>query len=254
LNISVKRLNKPTIKQAIRGIALAHLLITNGYSQSDSTVTQIWWDATLTHQFTPKLSVGGDFGYRGVASEGWDMLMIRPMVRYRFKPSLNVVGGVGSFNTFGDLEGNTYEFRLFQDFNARWPDLPYVQFFHRIRFEQRFFYHEKFENESQYRSRYLIGAESDDFAVFSKKRTFYLQTMWEGFFKLGGGASERFVNNQRAHAAFGHRFSVKFRYELHYIWQKSRSFSHDGFKTTENIIRLRFYYLLRQAPDDVEIE
>ena len=63
--------------------------------------------------------------------------------------------------------------------------------------------------------------------------------------------NQRFVNNQRYHAAFGHRINPKVRYEMHYIWQKSRNLSDEGFRTGEHIIRLRVYYLLRKAPDEI---
>jgi len=118
-----------------------------------------------------------------------------------------------------------------------------LSLFYRLRFEQRFFFYEKRTNNFNWRVRYLLGIESKDIKGFNKKRSFFFQVMWEDFNTLGKeSAYEYFINRVRIKAIFGHRISQKFRYELHYMWQRSRLYSDNGLETTQNIIRLRFFH------------
>ncbi len=219
------------------------------HAQNDAVDFQTWTDVTFAYFFKPKLSVGGDVGLRGiVSSKDWNLFYIRPTINYTVSPVIKISGGVGSFNTFNNTLGNAYEIRLFQDAHISWPDIGWVDFYHRIRFEERFFFYEKLENDSNIRGRYLFRARTIDFKLLGEKKSFYLKGMWEVFVPIGKSATELFVNNQRYYAAIGHRSSDRLRFELFYIWQQSRELSDDGFQTSEHIIRLRFFYTLK-LPD-----
>lgn len=206
-------------------------------------------DVTLTYFFSQKLSLGGDVGLRGIiSSKDWNQFYIRPTINYSVAPRVKISGGIGSFNTFNKTLSNTYEIRLFQDAHISWPDIGWVDFYHRFRFEERFFFYENLDSDQAIRGRYLFRTRTMDFKLLSKKKSFYLKGMWEVFVPIGESAAELFVNNQRFYAAIGHRNSDRLRFELFYIWQQSREFSDDGFKTSENIFRLRFFYTLK-LPD-----
>ena len=69
----------------------------------------------------------------------------------------------------------------------------------------------------------------------------------ELFLPLGESATEKYVNRNRLELGLGHRTSRKFRWELHYIRQKSKAYKDDSFKTSENIFRVRFYLLSFKA-------
>lgn len=215
-------------------------------AQQDDVDFQTWTDLTLTYFYNQKLSIGGDVGLRGiVSSREWNQFYIRPTISYVAAPRLKIAGGIGSFNTINKVVSNTYEIRFFQDAHISWPEIVWVDFYHRFRFEERFFFYENLENDWTVRGRYLFRARTIDFKLFSKKKSFYLKAMWELFVPIGESATELFVNNQRYYAALGHRKSDRFRVELFYIWQKSREYSDDGFETSENIMRLRFFYTLK---------
>ena len=219
------------------------------HAQNSEVDFQTWTDVTLTYFFSQKLSLGGDAGLRGiVSSKDWNQFYIRPTINYTVSPRVKISGGIGSFNTFNKTLSNTYEIRFFQDAHISWPDIGWVDFYHRFRFEERFFFYEKLENNGNVRGRYLFRARTIDFKLLSKKKSNYLKGMWEVFVPIGESAAELFVNNQRFYAAIGHRSSDRLRFELFYIWQKSREFSDDGFRTSENIFRLRFFYTLK-LPD-----
>jgi hypothetical protein len=66
----------------------------------------------------------------------------------------------------------------------------------------------------------------------------YLLTDWEWFIPLDD-PEERFANRQRIRAGIGWRRSFNWRYELLYIWTRSRNTLDEGFSTSENIIDIR---------------
>ena len=224
----------------------------NSSGQSNDKVDfQLWTDVTFSYFKTQRLSLGGDVGLRGIFSnKNWNLIYIRPTVNYTLSPYFKLSGGLGSFNTFEKELSNVYEVRLFQDAHVSWPDLGWIDFYHRFRFEERFFFYESINNDFSFRGRYLIRARTNDFRILGEKKNVYLKAMWEVFVPFGESATELFVNNQRIYAAFGKRVSDRFRYELFYIWQKSREYVDDGFQTSENILRLRFFYTLKQPEQE----
>ena len=66
----------------------------------------------------------------------------------------------------------------------------------------------------------------------------YLLADWEWFIPLDD-PNERFANRQRIRAGLGYRRSFNWRYELLYLWTRSRNTLDEGFGTTENIIDIR---------------
>lgn len=213
---------------------------------NDQVDYQTWTDITLTYFKTQKFSISGDAGLRGiVSSKDWNMFYLRSGVNYTFSPVLRLSGGIGSFNTINKEISNVYEIRLFQDVHVSWPDIGWIDFYHRFRFEERLFFYQSYENDASFRGRYLLRARTTDFRLIGKTKSFYLKGMWELFVPFDESAAELFVNNQRFYAAIGQRVSDRFRYEIFYIWQQSREFVDDGFETSENIFRLRFFYTLK---------
>ena len=209
---------------------------------------QTWTDLTLTYNKSNKFSFGGDMGTRGIIShKNWNQFYVRPTVHYKFSSLFKVSGGVGSFNTFNRNLDNSYEFRIFQDFQFAWPNLGWINFNHRFRFEERFFFYENTENVFSMRGRYLVGLKTTNFKFIGKDKNYYLNTMWEAFVPLGESATELFINNQRWYMAMGYHLTKTWQFELHYIFQKSRLIAEDGFKSQESILRLRIFHTLKLA-------
>lgn len=162
------------------------------------------------------------------------------------------------FTTFSDVLKNTTEFRIFQEVSIAWPSFEYIKFYHRLRFEQRFFTYQDdssigpdLPNKFESRARYQLSAESSDIHFGNNNRPIFFLVAWEFFYALNEEAVELFINNQRILGGIGHRLSPGFRYEIQYIFQKSRRFSDEGLKTSEHLPRLRLFLLLR-TPDEVE--
>lgn len=227
-------------------IFLMSISASYGQLNNDPVDVQIWSDITLTYFKTQKFSFGGDVGLRSsIHNQDWSLFYLRPTLHYHFTPIFKLSGGLGAFNTLNKSFGNTYEVRLFQDAQISWPDIGWLDFFHRLRFEQRFFFYSNTENDVFIRGRYLFRARTMNFKLIGKKRGYYIKAMWEAFVPIGDGAAEKFVNNQRWYAALGYQPSDRYRFELFYIWQKSRNLYEDGFHTSENIFRFRIFYTLK---------
>jgi len=61
---------------------------------------------------------------------------------------------------------------------------------------------------------------------------------WEWFIPLDD-AEEQFANRQRIRGGIGYRRNFNWRYELLYIWTRSRNTIDTGFSTNENSIDIR---------------
>ncbi len=213
---------------------------------------QFWFDYTLNAPINNKWSYGGDMGMRGVISNyDWNQIIIRPVLVYKISDVFGVSPGIAWFRTINKNIGNVNEFRIHQDVTVRWPDLGFVQFFSRVRVEERFFFFEddQLENRFNVRLRGLIGVETDDIYLFEARRPIYFQSIFEGFITVERSADEVFVNQTRFHLAFGHRLSSNFRYEIHYIRQGSRLYVDDGINIAQNIYRLRLFHRIPNKSD-----
>lgn len=215
-------------------------------AQNDEIDFQTWTDFTLSYNTNVKSSIGGDVGIRGLISKNeWNQFYLRPTFQHHINPYLRLAGGLAYFYTTSNTLKNVSEIRLFQEGNLSWPDISVLQFAHRLRLEERFFFYEDNSlfgiinaDEFLARVRYQLAAETEDFNILNQK--FYFQVAAE-YFLTGNKHVEPFINNNRFLIVAGHRISQKMRYELHFIFQRSRVFQSDRLKTSEHIVRLRFF-------------
>ncbi len=213
---------------------------------------QFWINYAVSIPINNKWSYGGDMGLRGfISNYDWNQILIRPNVTYRINNTFGVSPAIAWFSTINKGGGNVNEFRIHQDVTAKWPDLGFMEFFYRVRLEQRFFFFEdeQIENRFNLRLRGLIGLETADIRLGNSKRPIYFQSIFEGFTTVEQSAEEVFVNQTRFHLAFGHRLSNTFRYEIHYIRQGSRLSAEDGINISQNIYRLRFFHRIQNRAD-----
>lgn len=224
-------------------------------AQEEEVDFQLWLNYALTVQANQKLSYGGDMGFRGfISNQDWNQILIRPTVTYRFNYTFSAAGAVAWFSTFNANDDNINEFRIHQDFNAKWPDFGFVEFFYRLRIEQRWFFYNTLPNDFDLRLRYLVGAESADINLFGPKAPIYFQLIYEGFRTLNQeSAYEILIDQSRFHVSMGQRISKRFRYELHYIRQKSRDGSVEDLELSQNIFRIRTFHTIpfktKEIPD-----
>lgn len=223
--------------------------------QSNNIDFQTWADFTFTYVIKNKTNIGADMGVRGLVSKhDWNQFYFRPAFHYYFNKTLNAGGGVAIFSTFGNVIKNVTEFRIHQEVGVAWPTFAYIHFYHRLRFEQRFFSYQQdssfgieLPNDFGARGRYQLSAESSDIHLGNKNKPIYFLAAWELFYSINKAVVERFVNDERILGGFGHRLSPSFKYEIQYIFQKSRKFSIDDLKTSEHLLRLRLFLLIRKS-------
>ena len=72
----------------------------------------------------------------------------------------------------------------------------------------------------------------------SDDRLVYTLADWEWFVPLDD-PSERFANRQRIRAGTGYRHNFAWRYEVVYMWTRSRDTTQEDFSTSDNIIDFR---------------
>ena len=216
--------------------------LVEAYGQSPDS--QFWMDYNYAIATEKKLSYVGDIGLRGLFSNvEWNQLYFRPGVQYRFDPTVNVAGSIATFNTFFELDENIHEFRVTEDVNVSWPRLELLSLSYRFRLEQRFFYYKQRSDDFNLRLRLLLGLRTKDLSILRERRALYLQTLFEGFnTPAADTAFEVFVNQTRLHAIVGYKITKEVRFEVQYIWQRSRLFREGGLQTTQNILRLRLFH------------
>jgi hypothetical protein len=66
----------------------------------------------------------------------------------------------------------------------------------------------------------------------------YVLADWEYFIPLSE-TDERFASKQRIRAGFGYRRNLAWRFEVLYMWTRSRDTLEEGFRTDDNIIDIR---------------
>jgi hypothetical protein len=225
---------------------------------SAQTTTQLWGNLTFNWVKSDRLVYELDFEPKALldAPEGepdWRNLDVTPNVEYSLRPWLDLVADttIGRTMQTDDLDSTEVtprlgvRFHLFsraQKFRVR-EHAPRRRIVVRdlVRFESRNFFYSggDVESESTFRFRnrleFLLPLNreriTDDGAG-------YWLADWEWFVPLDD-ADERFGNRQRIRTGIGYRRSFNWRYELLYVWTRSRNTLDEGFSTTENIIDVR---------------
>lgn len=213
---------------------------------------QFWMNYAVSVQTKTNWSYGGDIGIRGLFSNyDWNQFLIRPAATYRINSTFSAQGAMALFKTLKNKDNNLAEFRMHQEFNIKWPKWDIVAPFFRLRLEERFFFYQDLPNEFNLRLRFLVGATTKDLTFLSEKRPIYFQSILEAFVNIGNEETiETFINQSRMHFAFGHKITASVRYEIHYIWQRSRLFFSDGNQSSQNIIRIRVFHRISSEGRD----
>lgn len=210
---------------------------------------QLWSDLTLTHYFSARWHYSGDMGFRtSLSNSNWRQAYVRPTFVFHVNPSVDVRAGISLFQTWNKSAEDQLELRWHQEINLRWPQISGFIFQHMLRAEERFFYNEVSENDFSARLRYRPTIETPDFIRVDGWKRMYVSLGIDVFLPLGKASPELFVNNYRLQAGVGYRFSEVSKLEIIYFRQRSRALTEDGFKTSENVVRIRFFLTLKKRP------
>ncbi len=217
---------------------------TKAQADSNEVGFQMWTDYNLNVRVNKRFGYGGDVGLRGfLTNYDWNQIYIRPRITYELGRITQLATGIAYFRTNFFEDNNIHEFRLFQDLVFTGPNLNFIHFQWRLRFEERFFAYENIPNDWYIRARYMAVIETKDFNIGGQK--FHATGMYEGFQPVVNQSSpEVFIDQIRIKAVIGHRVSPSFRYELHYMWQNTRQYSENGFETDNNVFRIRLFHTI----------
>jgi Protein of unknown function (DUF2490) len=236
----------------------ALILICAPVVASAQTTTQLWANLTLDWakstrlvyelDLEPKVLIAGPEG-----QPDWRNLDLTPNVEYSVKPWLDLVGEVtlGRTHQTDDVDSTEVTPRLGARFHlcslrqivqVR-EQAPQRRIVVRelVRFESRNFFYTggDVENEQTFRFRNRLEVLMPiNKASITDDGAGYWLADWEWFIPLDD-AEERFANRQRIRGGIGYRRNFNWRYELLYIWTRSRDTLDTGFSTNENIIDVR---------------
>lgn len=214
---------------------------------AQESLDQLWFNYTLKVKTDTKFSYGGDVGIRGFLSDrDRYRVLFRPSGSYKFNETYGAAFAIAIFHTNYSSTLNTTEYRIHQDFNIEWLKTKWFSMFGRVRIEERFFTYQNANIPSEFRvrGRLLLGIQSQDINWFGSKRPIYFQSIYEGFLTFGRDDTELFINQGRFHLALGHRLSKNWKYEIHFIKQKSRLIEETSFNLNQEILRLRLFHTI----------
>ncbi len=221
------------------------------------TNLQLWTNLTLDWVRDNQLTYEIDFEPKALVEAppdepSWRGIDVTPAVEYAWKPWLDVGSELVLARTLQTDDLTTWEVtpRVTMRFHL-FNRLEYVLFRERrakrrivvrdlVRVEWRSLLYSDdspAEHTTRFRNRleFLYPWNRQN---ISDDRLLYTLTDWEWFVPLDD-PSERFASRQRIRAGAGYRHNFAWRYELVYMWTRSRDTTDDDFATSDNIIDFR---------------
>jgi Protein of unknown function (DUF2490) len=248
-----------TISRGLAGL-VATLMVFTARPAAAQTNGQLWGNITLDWVRSEKLTFELDLEPKVLVvapstEPGWWNVDVTPNVEYTVKPWLDLIGELGTGFTRQTDHVNSIEVtpRIGVRFHLLSRDQPRLVHVRELPPRRRIVIRDRVLVES--RNTFYTGAGTghDSTVRFRNRLEFlaslnkekltedgarYFMADWEWFVPLDD-PTERFANRQRIRTGFGYRRNVKWRFELLYIWSRSRDTTDEGFKTSDNIINLR---------------
>jgi hypothetical protein len=239
-------------------MTLIAMLLVSAPVVSAQTTTQLWGNLTFDWVKSDRLVYGLDFEPKVVLDRpegepGWRNLDVTPNVELSPRSWFDLVAEttIGRTIQTDDVDSTEVTPRLGARFHLLSRDRRFysreqaprrrVVWRDLVRVEWRNFFYSGGDTESDSTAR--IRNRLEFLMPLNKERITddgarYVLSDWEWFIPLDD-PDERFANRQRIRAGLGYRRSFNWRYELLYIWTRSRDTIDDGFSTNENIIDIR---------------
>jgi hypothetical protein len=226
-------------------LALPLLLVvaTPAFGQVADVPTQLWLAFQHQHKVGEKTSVFTSLGYEELTSREsfwgeWNKLYVTGGGSYDLGKRFRVAAGVGLYYTYQPETANVFEFRLWQEGTAFWPDSPgavrRLVFVHRLRLEERMT--ESVGWEFAMRLRYRLDTKIPLNKYTLEPKAFYLPLAAEVFADLIDEAPELFAKRSRLSVGLGYVINQNWTLDLRFHRQRSRSTIDEDFKTSGNVI------------------
>jgi hypothetical protein len=240
-----------------RGLLLTGALVLTTAPAAAQTNLQLWGNFTTDWAKTPRLTYSLDFEPKVLIARpddapGWRAIDVSPSIEYALKNwlDLNAEGDVGQTKQTDHVNSLELTGRLGARFHLFSREKPTILNLRHerpprrrvvlrdlVRVEFRNFHYSdgtppasavRFRNRLEFLEPINKERLTDDGVR-------YFLADWEIYVPLDD-VEERFANRQRIRLGLGHRPSFAWRYQLLYMWTRSRNGIDESFKTTDNII------------------
>ncbi len=211
--------------------------------QEEETRTQLWLSYQHQHKVGEKTRVFTRLGYDELLSTEdffgeWKKPYIKGGVSYDFAERFSVAVGTGLFYTFRPEIEDLFEFRLYQEGTAFWPDSFGVVrrwvLTHRLRLEERFTEADGWNFAMRLRYRLDTKIPLNKYTL--EPGAFYVPLAVEFFADIIDEIPEFFAKRNRASIGLGYVINRNWTVDLSYQRQRSRSTIEEEFKTSSNVI------------------
>jgi Protein of unknown function (DUF2490) len=234
-------------------------LVSASLAHAQTTNLQLWGNVTLDWVTSDRLTYEVDFEPKVLVDApegepGWRNLDVTPNVEYAAKSWLDLVAEATAGFTKQTDDVNSIELtpRVGVRFHFLSRGVPTAQLFERpprrrivvrdlVRVESRTFFYtgagEGTESTVRFRNRleFLVPLNKE---LMTEDGARYFLADWEWYIPVDE-PEERFANKQRIRTGLGYRRSFSWRFEVLYIWTRSRDTIDDGFSTDDNSIDIR---------------
>jgi len=213
------------------------------FAQSEDLPTQLWLSFQHQRRVGEKTSVFGSLGYEELMSREsfwgeWNKLYLTGGGSYDLGKRFRIAGGVGVYYTYQPKIPDLFEFRLWQEGTAFWPDSPgavrRLVFVHRLRFEERVTELEGWGFAMRLRYRLDTKIPLNKYTL--EPGAFYLPIAIEFFADLIDEVPEFFGKRNRASIGLGYVMNKNWTLDLRFHRQRSRSTIDEDFTRSGNVI------------------
>jgi hypothetical protein len=229
--------------RALLALPLLLVVAIPAFGQGEDLPTQLWLSFQHQRKVGEKTRVFSSLGYEELMSREsfwgeWNKLYVNGGGSYDLGERFRVAGGVGLYYTYLPEVADLFEFRLWQEGTAYWPDSPgavrRLVFTHRLRLEER-------ATESEgwvfaMRLRYRLDTKIPLNKYTLEPGAFYLPLAAEFFADLMNEAPELFGNRGRLSVGLGYVINQNWTVDLRFHRQRSRSTIEGDFETSGNVI------------------
>jgi len=229
--------------RALLSLALLLGVAIPAFGQSEDLPTQLWLSFQTQRKIGEKTRVFGTLGYEELMSNErffgeWTKLYVNGGGSYDLGQRFRVAGGVGLYYTYQPEIADLFEFRLWQEGTAYWPDSPgavrRLVFTHRLRLEERATESERWVFAMRLRYRLDTKIPLNKYTL--EPGAFYLPLAVEFFADLIDEVPEFFAKRNRASIGLGYVMNKNWTLDLRYHRQRSRSTIEEDFTRSGHVI------------------
>jgi hypothetical protein len=212
---------------------------------------QMWLDYQVDYPFANQYLFEVTASYQTVLSneDKWRSMSLTTLLEVQVFSWFDAIGGVPIAHTVQTDDYNTFESSPYLGGKFYFTQNKRIDTKATIKFEERFLKNLE-EGDWQSSSRARLKAEA---WIAINKPNHYQDKLWytfldyEEFFVMDEQVDERFANLRRGRVGLGYRLSYRHRFEFVYTLQSSRNEIQGEFKSTDNVLQLRYKMFLNAA-------